>query len=496
MVGRRARSLASQLLLVIVAALVGLAFVTSGDSAASPCRKSRCDGKAPSTPRNLRITAKTDSAIALAWRASTDNVRVKGYYIFRGRTKVGTTSARTYTVGGLRCATSFKLAVRAFDAAGNRSRKASITASTNACPVVDTEPPPTIGASLPATLAASTGATFYVSTTGSDSNPGSAEAPWRTVQKALDTLGPGERALVRSGTYSEDLFMSRAGTAQDPITVTAYPGETAVLRPAATSGDTYAIIFSEAAYVRLQGFLIEGSTGTSAANVYVTGSSHHIEIAGNEIRYGQDQGFYADATTSHVYLLGNIVHSNGLTRVEGQHQNHGIYIKGAHDLIANNIIYNHPYGFGLQLWGANHDTVVIDNTIVGSGHSSIIVGGPGAGVYNITITNNVLHGGSWGVQMDTTCPTGPITIERNLMHAYKEGAIESGCGAVSAAGNILADPGFVDYAARDLRLEAGSPGLEVAVAEWSAPRDIEDHSRPQGAGPDIGAFERPLDAGA
>ena len=40
-------------------------------------------------------------------------------------------------------------------------------------------------------LGPSTGRTFYVATTGSDSNPGTLGAPWRTVQKALNALQPG-----------------------------------------------------------------------------------------------------------------------------------------------------------------------------------------------------------------------------------------------------------------------------------------------------------------
>jgi hypothetical protein len=36
------------------------------------------------------------------------------------------------------------------------------------------------------------GATFYVSTTGSDSNPGTPAAPWRTIQKAFNTLTAGQ----------------------------------------------------------------------------------------------------------------------------------------------------------------------------------------------------------------------------------------------------------------------------------------------------------------
>jgi Right handed beta helix region len=420
--------------------------------------------------------------------------------------KVGTTSLPSSTVDRLLCATSYRLAVQAFDAAGNVSRRASITASTSACPAAETLPPaeeppaPTeepapslMGTSLPATLPPSSGTTFYVSTAGSDSNPGSAVAPWRTVQKALNTLKPGEQALVRAGTFTEDLFMRRSGSAEAPITLAAYPGERVVLRPAATTGDTYAIQLYSAAYVRVHGFVIEGSRGTSAANVYVSGSSHHIEISGNEIRYGQDQGIFSERTTSHLYLLGNRVHDNGWNHVPGQHQSHGFYIEGAHDLIANNVIYDHPYGFGIVIYPGNHDTVVVNNTIAASGHSSIVVGGS-RGVYNITIRNNILHGGNWGVEMDSTCPTGAVVVERNVIFAYSRVPIDRRCGSVVDGGNVLANPGFTDHANRDLRLDASSPALDVALPDWSPGDDFDGRSRPLGAGPDVGAFEFPLNA--
>jgi hypothetical protein len=80
-----------------------------------------------------------------------------------------------------------------------------------------------LGSALPAALPPSSGATFYVSTAGSDSNPGTLAAPWRTIQHALDTLQSGQTAFVRAGTYGEDLYgtygedlyFSRAGTELD-----------------------------------------------------------------------------------------------------------------------------------------------------------------------------------------------------------------------------------------------------------------------------------------
>lgn len=79
------------------------------------------DTTAPSTPGNLRSTATTSSSVSLAWNASTDNVGVTGYNVYRGSTLVTTATGTTYTDGGLSASTTYTYTVRAKDAAGNLS---------------------------------------------------------------------------------------------------------------------------------------------------------------------------------------------------------------------------------------------------------------------------------------------------------------------------------------------------------------------------------------
>ena len=99
------------------------------------------DTQAPSTPSNLARTGSTTTSISLSWSASTDNVGVTGYGIYNGAATGWPGAATTYTVTGLTCGTSYTLSVDAADAAGNRSAKAAITTSTNAC--ADTQVPST-----------------------------------------------------------------------------------------------------------------------------------------------------------------------------------------------------------------------------------------------------------------------------------------------------------------------------------------------------------------
>ncbi|GLW48622.1 hypothetical protein Stsp02_42840 [Streptomyces sp. NBRC 14336] len=79
------------------------------------------DTQAPTAPGNLRSTGKSSTSVSLAWNASTDNVGVTSYDVYRGSTLATSVSGTSATVGGLSPSTSYTFTVRARDAAGNTS---------------------------------------------------------------------------------------------------------------------------------------------------------------------------------------------------------------------------------------------------------------------------------------------------------------------------------------------------------------------------------------
>jgi endoglucanase len=113
-----------------LAALVVCAVTIVSPSAAQTTRRDR---KPPTTPTNLHSTGATTASASIAWNASTYNVGVAGYDVYRGTTRVATTTATSSTLTGLTCGSTLSVGVIAFDAAGNRSSKTSANASTSAC---------------------------------------------------------------------------------------------------------------------------------------------------------------------------------------------------------------------------------------------------------------------------------------------------------------------------------------------------------------------------
>lgn len=79
------------------------------------------DTIAPTAPANLQSTAKTSSTVTLSWGASSDNVGVAGYEIWRNNTKVGNTSQTTYSDTNLAANTEYTYIVKAYDAKQNVS---------------------------------------------------------------------------------------------------------------------------------------------------------------------------------------------------------------------------------------------------------------------------------------------------------------------------------------------------------------------------------------
>lgn len=84
------------------------------------CDREEPDVVAPSAPSGLTASTSTNSVI-LSWTASTDNVGVSGYKIFRDNKEVGKSISTTYTDVNLISNTSYTYTVKAFDAVGNIS---------------------------------------------------------------------------------------------------------------------------------------------------------------------------------------------------------------------------------------------------------------------------------------------------------------------------------------------------------------------------------------
>lgn len=94
------------------------------------------DSQAPSVPTGLAASGLTQTSLTLTWVASTDNVGVTAYEVYRGGTLVnGSVVGTSLNVSGLSCGTAYSFTVRAKDAAGNVSAaSAALSVSTLACP--------------------------------------------------------------------------------------------------------------------------------------------------------------------------------------------------------------------------------------------------------------------------------------------------------------------------------------------------------------------------
>jgi PQQ-dependent dehydrogenase (s-GDH family) len=81
------------------------------------------DLEAPSEPTSLSSSIAAQTGFRLSWAASTDNIGVAGYDVYRDAVKINPTliTANTFTVTGLLPATQYSMTVKAKDAAGNQS---------------------------------------------------------------------------------------------------------------------------------------------------------------------------------------------------------------------------------------------------------------------------------------------------------------------------------------------------------------------------------------
>jgi hypothetical protein len=151
-------------------------------------------------------------------------------------------------------------------------------------------------------------ADWYVAVDGDDTNPGTIDEPFATIQHAHDVAGPGDLIYVRGGTYEpEDQTVFRGeGTDGEPITLRTYPGEHVVIDGSGVD----------------PGDMDGASTPTWTFN-----DAKHWQVIGPmHLTNGRGAGIEVQGETSDVDFIFIEASYNGLTASRG---GHGFHIIGA-----------------------------------------------------------------------------------------------------------------------------------------------------------------------
>jgi Right handed beta helix region/Pel9A-like, right handed beta helix region len=354
---------------------------------------------------------------------------------------------------------------------------------------------------------------YWVATTGSDNNPGTSSAPFRTIQKAAGVVSPGDTVVVRDGVYTGPsgnlLGLSRAGTSSAWITFRAEHRWGAKLDGRSNSSDIGINFLSSANYNRVQGFELYGTVH----GVQFYGGVQHAELIGNHVHHigrtctntsnGQSAVFigggvrYINVTRNLIHDIGRYAPGeNGCSPTNSNYENHdhGIYVAEANDVtISNNVLYNVKRGFMVQRYSSAgyvaNNVWILNNTFgfpnpYRDAHITVQTNST-----NLRIENNVFYDPlKAGINFASLSFSG-LSVKDNLTFSgvTKLGSPSGG----TFSGNMdNTDPLIMSASTPNFRLQAGSPAVDHGLTLSEVKVDFDAVTRAQGAGYDRGAYER------
>jgi chitodextrinase len=393
------------------------------------------DTQAPSTPTGVARTDSTPTSVTLSWNRSTDNVGVQGYGLYIGGNRVSSSGSTTAYFGALACGTSVTLGVDAFDAAGNRSARAELTTSTQACPT-STPPPPSVPTSCDRVA-----------------SPGQG-----TANALLGALSSGQVGCLHGGVYTAS-SSNVLDVSKSNVTLTAYPGENPVLRG-------LVIVRNGANGVRLANLSIDGPGGSNTIQIY----GDDFVLEGSDItnswrgRSCMMLGDGSAGTADRPVIRNNRFHECG--SLSNGNQDHAIY--AAH--VVNGRISNNTFwdtaGYTVHLYPDAQGMTVSHNTIDGgspSARGGVIFGGDSnnASSGNVVEYNVIAYATTFNVESWWGGPVGSGNIARyNCVYGGGDGNIAPEKGFV-ATGNVVANPLFENRSDADYTLLSTSPCLSL-----------------------------------
>lgn len=310
----------------------------------------------------------------------------------------------------------------------------------NTDPRIEGTPTKTIQ-SAPTTSLSAVARIYYVSTSGSDSNPGTLACPWRTIQEAANSMSAGDTVEIRAGTYNERVLISRSGNATEGyIVYKNYTGETPIIdgtgieiTPSAglinmlnvsyikivglkvTNSDDAGIYVRRAQYIVVQDNITQNTVSSGVGiwnsdNILVD-SNTVVDARNVDISQGGHEESISISSTKNFEVRNNDV---SLRTNSGFLGNEGIDIKDSsqNGKVHHNYVHNFPVEGGaiyVDAWSAGlNGTPSLSNieiycNVVENAGPIVIGSERGGTAENIKIYNNlVINGPESGIEISNT----------------------------------------------------------------------------------------------
>jgi hypothetical protein len=288
---------------------------------------------------------------------------------------------------------------------------------------------------------------------GSDRAAGTRRRPFRTVERLVRSLRPGQTGCLRTGNYVGSIEIGRRGTADRPITLQPYPGEAARL-----VGRLW--LNRRSAYVVIRGLYLDGRNRAGLPSPTVNG--RHISFANNDVTNGHTAicfvlGHPSYGLAREVTIKGNRIHDCG--RLPPTNHDHGVYVGFARDTrIVGNWIHDNA-DFGVHLYPDARRTLVSGNAIDSNGEGIIFGGGRRNAARDNLVEGNVISNSRLRDNVESHFD-GPVgsgnLLRRNCIGGGARGGDAGGILrptiGFKTVDNVLAVPSFRDADRGDYRL--------------------------------------------
>jgi len=304
---------------------------------------------------------------------------------------------------------------------------------------------------------------YYVATTGNDANPGTLSAPWRTIQKAANTVPAGSTVNIRNGVYNEAVKVNVSGSASGGyITFQSAAGETATIDgtgltvPDANNG---LLLIQGRSYLIFKNLVLRNYRSSQAnrypIGIFILGASHHIELRNNLISnietnypgpFTSTKGAGAQGTLvlgdSATTAISNLVIDGNELRNLKLGWSESLTLNGNVDgfTITNNQIHD-TNNIGIDISGG-YDYVKVPKN-VNTARNGVIRSNH---IYNITSNGNPAYGNGVfaadGIYVDGGSA---VTIEQNRIHHVDIGIELAAENAGWATSGVIARNNFVYF---------------------------------------------------